>query len=62
MQRDPLTFPRLLELRDKFPDFQRSISNSLTFSGFPDEWTPCQALDRTLSQYLALSLLAKRKL
>ena len=28
----------------KFPDFQGSLSNSLTFPGFPGQWQPCKAV------------------
>ena len=47
-QQNSLTFPWLLEFcrkfpdfLGKFPDFQRSLSNSLTFPGFPGQWQPC---------------------
>ena len=40
-QQNSLTFPWLLEFCRKFPGFQRSLSNSPTFPGFPGQWQPC---------------------
>ena len=35
----------------KFPDLQGSLSNSLTFPGFPGQWQPCKAV--TFQQFFS---------
>ena len=49
-QQNSLTFPWLLEICCKFPDFQRSLPNSLTFPGFPGQWQPCMTYKHCTSK------------
>ena len=45
-QQNSLFCRKFSDFLGKFPDFQRYLSNSITFLGFPGQWQPCSSTAR----------------